>query len=160
MPTPTYTPLATVTLGSAAASVTFSSIPATYRDLVIVFDASITSGATADYQVLLNSSTTTYNQSYTYGNGTTISGFTESNLSYAPLGRASTAKGVQVWNFMDYSANDRHKIILDRGNAAGADLLMRSVRWNNTSVITSIQIALPGTTIAAGTTVNLYGIAS
>jgi hypothetical protein len=36
MPTPTYTPLATVTLGTTAASVTFSSIPATYRDLIFV----------------------------------------------------------------------------------------------------------------------------
>jgi len=39
MPTPTYTPLATVTLGSTAASVTFSSIPATYRDLILIITA-------------------------------------------------------------------------------------------------------------------------
>ena len=39
MPTPTYTPLATVTLGTAASSVTFSSIPATYRDLILVVNA-------------------------------------------------------------------------------------------------------------------------
>jgi len=34
--TDTYRPLATITLGSTASSITFSSIPATYRDLIIV----------------------------------------------------------------------------------------------------------------------------
>jgi hypothetical protein len=36
MPTSTYVALATTTLGATAASVTFSSIPATYRDLLLV----------------------------------------------------------------------------------------------------------------------------
>ena len=53
MPTPTYTPLATVTLGTSAASVTFSSIPATYRDLILIFDGT-GSGSTGKAAVLDN----------------------------------------------------------------------------------------------------------
>ena len=40
--TPTYIPLATTTLGSASNSITFNSVPATYRDLIVIID-----GATA-----------------------------------------------------------------------------------------------------------------
>jgi hypothetical protein len=158
MPTPTYTPLANVTVTVAAASVTFSSIPATYRDLVVVFDGSITLGATADYQVIFNSNTTGYSQVFAYGNGTSTASSSDPSLSYAPLGRASTNRGVQIWNIMDYSATDKHKTVLDRGNSAGSDLLMRAVRWANTAAITSISISLPGTTLASTTTVSLYGV--
>ena len=41
----TYTPIATQTLGSAAASVTFSSIPQGYTDLVLVDNVKSASGA-------------------------------------------------------------------------------------------------------------------
>jgi hypothetical protein len=72
MPTPTYIPLATVTLGSADSSVTFSSIPATYRDLILVLNGtrSTTSGvraranadAGANYpMVYMDAESTTFN---------------------------------------------------------------------------------------------------
>ena len=41
MPTKTYKPIATTTLGSAAASYTFSSIPSTYTDIVLIFGGSM-----------------------------------------------------------------------------------------------------------------------
>jgi hypothetical protein len=40
----TYEAIATQTLGSAAASVTFSSIPGTYTDLVLVVAGTLTTG--------------------------------------------------------------------------------------------------------------------
>jgi hypothetical protein len=160
MPTPTYIALATTTLGSAASSVTFSSIPGTYRDLVIVFDGSITSGATTDYRVTLNAVSSGYSQVFAYGNGSATASSSDASLSYAPLGRASTNRGVQIWNFMDYSATDKHKTILDRGNSAGSDLLMRAVRWASTNAINSITIQLPGTTITATSSISLYGVAA
>jgi hypothetical protein len=43
MPTPTYTPLANVTLGATAATVTFGSIPATMRDLVVIVNGTTSS---------------------------------------------------------------------------------------------------------------------
>jgi hypothetical protein len=38
MPTPTYDLIESTALGSSASSITFSSIPSTYRDLVLVID--------------------------------------------------------------------------------------------------------------------------
>ncbi|NBQ97859.1 MAG: hypothetical protein EBU12_06490, partial [Microbacteriaceae bacterium] len=43
----TYSQIASTTLGSAASSVTFSSIAATYTDLVIVVQAAVTAGSIA-----------------------------------------------------------------------------------------------------------------
>ena len=44
MATQTYDPIASITLGAAASSVTFSNIPSTYTDLVIIFSGAITTG--------------------------------------------------------------------------------------------------------------------
>ena len=55
MPTPTYTPLANVTLGAAASSVTVGSIPATYRDVICVVVAE--GSTTLQGRIRLNSDT-------------------------------------------------------------------------------------------------------
>jgi hypothetical protein len=46
MPTSTYTALANLTLGTAASSITFSNIPATYRDLILITSARSSTTAT------------------------------------------------------------------------------------------------------------------
>ena len=60
----TYEPIATTTLGSAASSITFSSIPATYTDLRLVL-VHTPSASTGNAQMQFNSDTAT-NYSYTY----------------------------------------------------------------------------------------------
>jgi len=67
MPT-TYEPIATTTLSTATASVTFSSISGTYTDLRLVIFAL---GATSDYPyVEINSDTgTNYSKTVLYENG-------------------------------------------------------------------------------------------
>jgi len=77
MPTPTYTPLATVTLGSATSSVTFSSIPATYRDLILIFDGTRTGNNNVQYR--FNSDTgTNYSTVIAAGNGSGTTSSAES----------------------------------------------------------------------------------
>jgi ethanolamine utilization microcompartment shell protein EutL len=65
----TYEPIATTTLGSAAASYTFSSISGSYTDLILVVDATTTAGNRA-LQLVLNSDTgTNYSATYITGDG-------------------------------------------------------------------------------------------
>jgi len=69
MPTNTYVALATQTLGTAAASVTFSSIPSGYTDLIIVSSQFyVSSGADryATFQVGNGTVDTGSNYSWTY----------------------------------------------------------------------------------------------
>jgi len=107
MPTPTYTPLATVTLGSSAATVTFSSIPATYRDIVLIYDVLATSNSTMSFRV--NGSTgSVYNIVYMSGQGTSrvVNAATETAFY---LGDTNTSiRTAGQTSLLDYSAPDKH----------------------------------------------------
>ena len=149
MPTSTYIPLATTTLASSTATVTFSSIPSSYRDLVIVIDGSAASaGAT-----FLNFNADSSNLSYVrmYGTGSS----TGSDTSRIGMW---TAQSNIVFQIMDYSATDKHKTYLARANAAGNQVAALASRWASTSAITSILIDHSTSNFDASTTFSLYGI--
>jgi hypothetical protein len=159
MPTPTYTALATVTLASTATSITFSSIPATYRDLVLVVTGKAT--ATAALRVRVNGDTGN-NYSYIRLGGEAPGAFSDSSTTnFMDIGgQLNTNEGFHSINqFLDYSATDKHKTALHRiALAATAYVGINGSRWANTAAITSIQVYNP--TLAVGFTASLYGIVS
>jgi hypothetical protein len=159
MPTPTYTPLATVTLGSSASSVTFSSIPATYRDLVLVMNASITTGSQV-VRIRYNGDTgSNYPYVYIYADGSSATSGAGTS-AFAEAGTISTGPSVVISQIMDYSATDKHKSAITRTNIQGVNVLAWATRWANTAAITSIELTLTGSTYTAGSTFALYAIAS
>ena len=151
MPTPTYTPLATVTLGTAVSSVTFSSIPATYRDLILVSETSHSS--TTEIKLHPNGNGTGSHVKM-FGNGSSATSDTASRIEIAYL--AST--GVAVTQVMDYSATDKHKTILSRWGYASGFVGANAARWENTSAITSLDVLISTGTFPAGSTFSLYGV--
>jgi hypothetical protein len=168
MPTATYIALANYTVaGSAKADITFSSIPATYRDLVLVADNLKTSSAGGENVYMnLNSDNNTGNYSLVTmsgsGSGTNSANRTDGAsiiLGYNAGPSTTAALSMQV-HFMDYSATDKHKTILCRGSNAGVGVMASATRWANTNAITSIKIFAEATSFAVGTTFALYGIVS
>ena len=159
MPTNTWTPLATVTLGSAASSVTFSSIPATYRDLVLVFEGPVNGGGPA---LQVNGQTTNYSSVWAGANdaGSVTSGTTSgTTMLGAVAGSDSGKRTVQIWQLMDYSATDKHKSILGRNNGNdGTQVYMTASRWASTSAITSVTASIGANTFNTGSTFSLYGV--
>lgn len=157
MPTSTYVALATTTLSSAASSVTFSSIPASYRDLVLVVQGTLASANTIAAEV--NGDTgSNYPWVRMYGTGSSA---VDQSGTYvrALIGRLSTSQSVSIAQFMDYSATDKHKTILSRGDAADDLTVANAVRWANTAAITSILVREDGAgSFQAGSTFSLYGI--
>ena len=155
MPTSTFTALATTTLGASASSVTFSSIPATYRELVIVVNGSPSTSAYVYAE--FNSDTTSANYPFVYmrGNGsTTDSGTGSKDLSYV-----FTSAPFQIqMQIMDYTATDKHSTVLTRDGNAANQTVARAMRWANTSAITSVKILVGAGNFNAGTTFSLYGI--
>jgi hypothetical protein len=163
VPTPTYTALATVTLASAASSVVFSNIPATYRDLILVYNGTVAAGATTG--IRFNGDTgSNYNQVQMYGvgsgSGTSTSGSNETALNVGYPGTSRTQIIVQI---MDYSATDKHKTTLSRSDNSAVVLAALAGRWASTSAITSITFRNNDGesglyNYLAGSTFSLYGI--
>lgn len=157
--TKTYTPLANVTLASTATSITFSSIPATYRDLVLVVNGKAT--AAASLRIRFNGDTgNNYNWVRMIGEaGGAFSDFSTSG-NFLDGGNPSTTEGyMSITQFIDYSATDKHKTTLHRINFPATTHTLTNVgRWANTAAINSIQVYNP--TFAVGFTAALYGIVS
>jgi len=156
MPTPTYTALATVTLGASASSVTFSSIPATYRDLILVFAGTVSTAQGLKVQFNADATDGNYSRVYMYGDGSSAVSESFSNSRALEVGTSQTTATLQV---MDYSATDKHKTQLSRGGPADSLVLAQASRWANTAAITSLGIVADGgTTISTGTVISLYGV--
>lgn len=160
MPTPTYTALANITLGSSASSVTFSSIPATYRDLVLAITA--LHNTTSDVQASIQPNSDSGNASLVYMDGRSTSGFsgtdTKIALYYQSGAPANSPMGVNV-QIMDYSATDKHKTFLVRSGHPSFQVSAYAARWASTSAITSLVIpSLSGGNFQAGSSFALYGI--
>ena len=160
MPTPTYTALATTTLASATTSLTFSSIPATYRDLVVVVAQTTNTGSYS--QMRLNGDTGAnypYVVMYTDPTIQTTSGtYNQFYGAWILTDGGTLANG--IWQIMDYSATDKHKTVLARFNyTKSASLVVEAAagRWANTSAVTSATIF---GSFAAGSVFSIYGIAS
>ncbi len=155
MPTPTYTPLANITLGSSAASVTFSSISQAYRDLVLVFNGNMATSSIAKINFNGDTTNTNYNAVFMYGDGSTAYSGSSANPYFFRFALNSAA----ILNIMDYTATDKHKTILSRSdNENYVD--GRALRWANTAAITSFVISSYSGNYAAGSTFALYGIAA
>jgi hypothetical protein len=166
MPTPTYTPLATVTLASAVSTVSFSSIPATYRDLILITNIRTTKSATSDAVfVRANSdSGSNYTRVGMFGNGSTTGSFTgtESGYYLAVTGNTATSGvfDMNILQIMDYSAADKHKTALLRESENQiTTVLAEAQRWANTNAITTLTVVpQTGPNLAAGSTLSLYGV--
>ena len=156
----TYEPIATTTLGSAAASYTFSSIPATYTDLVMVFDG--TMSAADDLGIRFNSDTgSNYSTTILGGNGsaafsTRVTGQTQGYLDWAGL---TTAQGNAIVQIQNYSNATTYKTYLSRFNQAARGTDACVGLWRSTAAISSITIkAIGANSFRTASTFTLYGI--
>jgi hypothetical protein len=163
MPTATYIALAEVVLGSSDSSITFSSIPATYRDLVVTINGKTTGNA--DIGLRLNGDSGS-NYSFVYmggsGSGSGASGAAGSQTSIvldAYFWR-STEISTCIAHIMDYSATDKHKTVLSRNNVAGGGVDAFANRYASTSAITSVEVRTTANAFDTGTVIGLYGIVS
>ena len=160
--TVTYTPIATNTLSSTASSVTFSSIPGTYKDLVLVSFPKRTTQADAAIYAYPNSDTTGNLASHTglYGDGTNASSNRRSNSNGVRVGVIGTGEaGTQIAQFMNYANTNVFKTVLSRENRAEEYAFANVSLWRSTTAITSLLIQVSdASNFASGSTFTLYGI--
>jgi hypothetical protein len=160
--TGTYTLINSTTLTTSAATVTFSSIPATYTDVVLIANATTTSNSWDLYIRFNGDAGSNYSVTRLFGNGTTpgsnrLSSDTLIQSTYwASLGTEQTN---HIINIMDYANATTNKTMLLRGNRAGQGVDASVGLWRNTAAISSINLLLfSGGNFATGSNFKLYGI--
>lgn len=158
--TGTYTLIASNTLGSNQSSVTLSSIPSNYTDLVIVFNGQ-TSSATYDVWIQVNGDTgTNYSSTQLYGTGSAAGSIRYSTQSHGTTWNTSTSNQTAIININDYSNTTTYKTLLCRGgNPSNGYVNADVILWRSTAAINSVTIYLSGAgTFSSGSTFKLYGI--
>jgi hypothetical protein len=157
----TYTKIASTTLGTAAASVTFSSIPSTYTDLILITNGSTSINGSTKFQ--LNGDTAS-NYSFTqlFGTGTSAASARNSSQTSGLIGSTTVgSNATQITQFLNYSNTTTNKTILVRANEVQSDVNATVNLYRSTAAISSIVFTSSGGgNFIIGSTFNLYGIAA
>ena len=159
--TGTYTLISSATADGTSLSVTFSSVPQTYTDLVIV--CSLTAGNTGDGFLRFNGDTSTnYSDTVVRGNGSASSSVRDVNAAGIDLGPVSLITGSEIGavivNVMDYANATTYKTSVLRCTEGSNMVSLIVGLWRNTAAITSILFSSRGGNWGSGSTFKLYGI--
>jgi hypothetical protein len=162
----TYVAIATSTLASATASVTFSSIPSTYTDLVLVLQPASTTFAD-NIGLNFNSDTgSNYSSTNLSGTGSAAS----SGRAASPyiqvtniIGTTGTLGAMaSIIHIMDYANATTYKTVISRTGQNGATYNGNEAivsLWRNTAAISTIVVKQSGSpNFITGSTFRLYGI--
>lgn len=167
----TYNLIASNTLSSSAASVTFSAIPGTYTDLVVKWSARSDGATTNEYsKIVLNSDiAANYSETYVRGTGSTAdSGRYSSNDKwlFIPIDGANNTSStfsnseIYIPNYAGSTKKVAGSYSVREENAATANSIVGNAHlYQGTSAITSIQLTPNnGTNFVSGSSFFLYGI--
>jgi hypothetical protein len=168
--TNSYESIQTVTVGSGgSSSITFTSIPSTYKHLQIRAIARGTTAATSQEQYITFNGTSTnyYSAHILYGDGSsvvsTVSTYTSVNLMPRLIAASSTASSFTsyVTDILDYQNTNKNKVIRSLGgfdaNGSG-EIDFMSGLWINTAAISEINIRPSAANFAQYSSFALYGI--
>jgi hypothetical protein len=166
----TYTPIATYTVTGSnllgTTGVTFSSIPSTYTDLVIVQNVSLTAAAISQIRVGNGSvdTGTNYSQTSLSGNGSTASSTraTAQSTWRSELAHMTAGWGTYISNLQNYSNTTTYKTTIQRYDNVpfGATEAIVGL-WASTASINTIKLYLDrAESYLVGSTFTLYGIAA
>ncbi len=160
----TYSQISTTTLGSSATSITLSSIPQTYTNLVVIANLQLVSGSGAGTLEFNNDTTAKYSVTSILGDGS-VSAYRNSNVNVIYFSLSSIPTGtfeLATINISQYANTSTFKNSLTRttnrrtsGGATEASIGL----YRSTAAITSIKIANDGgANFATGSSLTLYGI--
>ena len=164
----TYIKIASNTVGSGGvASVTFSSIPSTYTDLLVKVSARTSKvGVQDDLEIRFNGLTTNRSSRDLLGNGSSAASYTYATVTYAGLVAGSTATTGTFSNgeiyFPNYNSSNYKSYSSDNAaetNATNAYVAFDAGLWSSTSAITSLTLQATANFVQYST-FTLYGISN
>jgi hypothetical protein len=154
----------TKTLGTAAASIEFTSIPQGFTDLIMLISVN---SATNDQNLSMrfNDSTTNYSGRNLLGTGSSVASQTNAGSGLQIVSTKSTTSNtfVNCQVYIPNYASSANKSVSSDGvseaNATGAYIHLLANLWSNTAAINKITVYInEGSNLIAGSTVSLYGI--
>jgi hypothetical protein len=152
--TSTYEKIATTTLGSASNTVTFSSIPATYTDLIVQGSLSPVSSVATSF-VRFNGDTGN-NYSTTFLENAASTRTTNAPSAFFSYTGATNQQAYTI-QIQNYSNATTYKTFLARAGDKATAVYATVGLWRNTNAITSVTV-LGDINFAIGSTFTLYGI--
>lgn len=156
----TYTPIYTTTLGSAAASVTFSSFSG-YTDLILVCNA--TTASDDQFLSIRFNGDSASNYSNTYmtaaAGGNPTSGRNQGSVIYIAGNSSNSTPVLSISHIQNYTNTSTYKSVLSRTTDPTLITQVTASLWRSNSAITSMVIA-SGSNIQSGSVFTLYGIAA
>lgn len=171
-----FTSIATITAAGGEASLTFSSIPQTYKALQIRGIAKDNTTTVGDDGFVLrfngDSTSANYNYQYLFGNGSTVTAGGSSSSGGIPssFGELTSSTGttsmfgVSVIDVIDYTSTSKYKIakLVSGGDenvsSTNFALALSAGFWLQLTAINSVTISAGGGTFVANTQFALYGI--
>lgn len=157
----TYEPIATTTLSSSTPTITFSSIPATYTDLKLVFTGKATTSSTY-FGAQFNSDTSSnYSTLFLYGNATAA--YSQANRSQINFADTTNVAGLDnvkysVWtvDILSYTSAIWKTCLFRGGEDYWGVTNAGAGTWRSTSAINRIDLL--ANEFGSGTVVTLFGI--
>jgi hypothetical protein len=123
-----------------------------------LLNGTLTSGE-GDLTAILNGDTGANYSRVFMGGGDNAFSQSFSGETSLRFGYFANSRHMSVTQFMDYSATDKHKTVLNRSNNAAITTFGWASRWANTAAITSIAIDTTSAGVfAAGSTFSLFGV--
>jgi hypothetical protein len=168
----TYTLISSNVLSSSAASVTFSSIPATFTDLVIRYTTRGTAAATNTLITFNGSSASNYSATAVAANTTSAissrqSSATSANNLYSvnrSTSTASTFSSAEIY-IPSYTVSQNKPfsgmgVIENNSSSTGFNIAANALLFSDTTAISSITLVPDTGSFASDSSFYLYGISN
>ena len=142
----TYTLISSVTVGSGGAStISFTSIPQTYTDLVLLVSGRNSSTIYGGFFIKLNGSSWLSDTSAKtlYGNGSSAASNTEQEIAWTLNNQTASTFGSAEIYFPNYTASNNKSASINstqENNATTSKSSMVAWLWSQTAAITQIEI--------------------
>ena len=168
----TYINIASTTLSTTTSSVTFSSIPQTFTDLVLYISGKSATSNDSYLKTLYDNNTSAiYSYTRLYGDGSSVvsnrnSGQTSETapnaINQSNLANSTNTFSNSTFYIPNYTSTTSKPYLLDlaqeANNATGVVRTVQASLFRNTSAITSLTMSGFFGGLAAGTSLYLYGI--
>jgi len=161
-----YQSISTVTVGSGGqATISFTSIPSTYKHLQLRYIARNTSGA-GRLRMQMNGNTgSNYSTHLLVGDGSTAAGFAGASIVQISAGANVNATAnvfsagvIDILDYSNTSTNKTARVLSGVDNNGSGEVAFTSGSLLSTSAITSILLYIDSLTIGEYSSFALYGI--